>query len=63
MVEHEIPLDLKHLSVTVAHRLFAEGAFDAASDRIADPDHGSKEDDGKGEQQRVDHELFSVISL
>jgi hypothetical protein len=44
------------LKVAVADWLLAKRVFDPARDRVADPDDGSDEDDGKGELKRVDHE-------
>jgi len=44
------------LSVAVAERLLAKRAFDTAGNRVAEPDHGSEQQDGKGEQQSVSHE-------
>ena len=44
------------LGVAVAHLLFAERAFDAAGNRVPEPDDGSEKQDGKGEKQCVYHE-------
>ena len=44
------------LSVPVPHLLFAKRAFDAAGNRISEPDDGSKKDNSKRELKSVNHE-------
>jgi hypothetical protein len=48
-------LKLDNSGVAVAHLLFAQRTFDAAGDRIADPDDRAKKKDGDCELKGVDH--------
>ena len=41
--------------VAVAHLLFAECGIDSAGHSVAEPDHGSKQKDGKRQKKCINH--------
>jgi hypothetical protein len=44
------------LGVAVAHLLFAQRSIDSAGHGIAEPDHGSENENGKRQLKCINHE-------